>query len=179
MAESMENNPEVFNTHSPHLRGHFESYNEEPTFENGEPEYDEVREEIAEYYGVPFTTEEDEENSSKENHIFIVDNKQVKRQRNHRAFCVIRRIENGKTNAWYIDGRIPHFTLLQRLYNYYKVPDDDHNEKSLGFLDYEGFTDVEMIQKKAKEMGKPIKWFLRDTTSPSKGQEKIIDFSSK
>lgn len=56
--ENLENKPEAFNTHSPHLRGHFENYREEPTFENGEPEYDEIREEIAQYYGVPFTTEE-------------------------------------------------------------------------------------------------------------------------
>ncbi|OGF69846.1 hypothetical protein A3H65_03010 [Candidatus Giovannonibacteria bacterium RIFCSPLOWO2_02_FULL_45_14] len=169
-----ENAPETFNTHSPHLRGHFENYREEAVFKNGEPEYDETREEIAKYYEVPFTTEEDEEASRKENHIFIVDNKIVSRQRNHRAFCVITRNEGEKKSAWYIDGRLPHATMLNRLYNYYNVPDDNQNEINLGFLDYEGFPDIEEVQKKSKEIGKPITWFLRTTTSPNRGQEHLI-----
>ena len=178
MPEQMpENKPEVFDTLSAHLRGHFENYKEEQVFENGEPEYDETREEIAAYYGVPFTTEEDEEdpNNKKENHIFIIDNKNVTRQRNHRAFCVIRKTENGKTDAWYIDGRMGHSTMLQRLYNYYKVPWDDKDEKFLGFLDYDGFQNIEKIQEKSKELGKPITWFLKTSVSPKKGKEVLID----
>lgn len=169
-----ENAPETFNTRSPHLRGHFENYKEEAVFKNGEPEYDETREEIARYYNVPFTTEDDKEADESENHIFIVDNKIVSKQRNHRAFCVIVRKDGGKTCAWYIDGRLPHATMLNRLYNYYKVPDDDNNQISLGFLDYEGFPDIEEIQKKSKESGKPITWFLRTTTSPDRGREHLI-----
>ena len=182
MPEKSEHEPQVFNSHSPHLRAHFEGYKEEPTFENGEPELDEIRQEIANYYGVPFTTEEDEGKDvaeKKENHLFFVDNKMVNPQRNKRAFCVIRRKDGDKTDAWYIDGRLPHVTLLKRLYNYYKVPDDDKNEKSLGFLDYDGFNDIEAIQKKSKEISKPITWFLRDTTSPVKGREHIIELDSK
>lgn len=181
MFEKMpEKKPEIFNTISPHLRGHFESYNEEPKFENGEPEYDEVREEIARYYGVPFTTEEDDENSNKENHIFIIDNKIVKKQRDHRAFCVIRRNENGKVSSWYIDGRVGHSTMLQRLYNYYHVPEDyDHNEISLGFLDYDGFRDIAAVQKRSQEIKRPITWFLKETTSPDRGKELILDLIQK
>ncbi|MDP3934783.1 MAG: hypothetical protein Q8Q46_00995 [Candidatus Giovannonibacteria bacterium] len=182
MPEKSEHEPQVFNSHSPHLRAHFETYKEEPTFENGEPELDEIRQKIANYYSVPFSTEEDEEKGvaeKKENHLFFVDNKMVNPQRNKRAFCVIRRTDGDKTDAWYIDGRLPHVTLLQRLYNYYKVPDDDKNEKSLGFLDDEGFKDIEAIQKRSKEIGKPITWFLRDTTSPVKGREHIIELGSK
>ena len=64
--------------------------------------------------------------------------------------------------------------MLNRLYNYYNVPDDNQNEINLGFLDYEGFPDIEEVQKKSKEIGKPITWFLRTTTSPNRGQEHLI-----
>ncbi len=182
MSENPEHEPQVFNSRSLHLKAHFENYREEPTFENGEPELDEIRHEIASYYGVPFTTEKDEEwgvADKKENHMFFIDNKMVNKQRNKRAFCVIRRKNGDKTDAWYIDGRMSHFTLLQRLYNYYKVPDDDKNEKNLGFLVYEGFTNSETIQKKSKEIGRPITWFLKDTTSPVRDKEHIIELGSK
>ncbi len=180
MEEQPKFEPPVFNIHSPHLRAHFENYKEEQSFENGEPELDEIRKEIADFYGVPYTTEEKATGldvTKNENHLFFVDNKMVSKQRNKRAFCIIRRTENGKTDAWYIDGRMPHFTLLQRLYNYYKVPDDDLNEKSLGFLDNGCFKDIPAIQKKSKELGHPITWFLRDTTSPSKGREYLINLT--
>jgi len=141
-------------------------YNGGSKFENGEPEFNDIREEIAEYYGVPFTEERNGE-SEGENHLFIVDNKLIKNQRHARAFCVIQRKEGDKTDAWYIDGRLPHFTMLQRLYNHYKVPDDDNNEKSMGFLDTEGFPEIEDIQKKAEEIGRPITWFIKETSSPT------------
>lgn len=180
MEEQPKFEPPVFNSHSAHLQAHFENYKEEQTFENGEPELDEIRREIADYYGVPYSFEEESiQSAHKENHLFFVDNKMVSKQRNKRAFCIIRRTENGKTDAWYIDGRMPHFTLLQRLYNYYKVPDDDLNEKSLGFLDDEGFKDIPIIQKKAEELGRPVTWFLRDTTSPTKGKKYLIDLGEK
>lgn len=147
--------PQVFNTIDHKLKAHFEMYDGAAGFENGEPEFDEIREEITRYYGVP------------EDHLFIVDNKMVPNQRHNRAFCVIHRKEGDKTDAWYIDGRMPHAVLLKRLYNYYKVPDDDSGEKSLGFLDTEGFPEIESIQEKANEIGKPITWFVKDTSSPS------------
>ena len=158
--------PEVFDTHAQQLFGHFETYDGANKFENGEPEFNEIREEIAKYYGVPFT--EDRENTpGAENHLFFVDNKLVPNQRHSRAFCVIQRKEGDEIDAWYIDGRLPHAIMLRRLYNYYKVPDDEHNEKSLGFLDTEGFPEIEDIQEKAKELGKQITWFIRDSTSPT------------
>ena len=174
----IESSPETFNTRSPHLRAHFENYKEEQLSENGEPKYDEVREEIAKHYGVPFTTEEDEGAAKKENHLFFIDNKIVKRQRSHRAFCVIRRVEGGKTDSWYIDGRLPHATLLARLYNFYEVPDDDANERYLGFLDYDGFSDIPLIQKRAKELGRKITWFLKETNSPTPDKEHLIDLTA-
>lgn len=154
--------PPVFNTLAPRLRAHFEMYNGDAKFENGEPEFDEIREEIARYYGVP------------EDNLFIVDNSMVENQRHARAFCVIQRKEGDKTDAWYIDGRMPHAVLLRRLYNYYKVPDDDSDEKSLGFLDTEGFPEIEDIQKKSKELGKPITWFIKETSIPSPVTEHVI-----
>ena len=160
--------PHKFDTsHDPILRGHFELYNGSEAFVNGEPQFDHVREEIAEYYTVPYTDEEDE-NSKKENHLFIVDNAQVGNQRHHRAFCVLIREHEGKRDAWYIDGRLPHVTLLRRLYNYYQVPDDDGNEIHLGFLDNDGFPDVEEKQEKSKAQGKIITWFVRDKVTPTK-----------
>ena len=158
--------PQMFNTIGHKLKAHFEKYNGDAGFENGEPEFDEIREEIARYYGVPFTEERDNAPEG-ENHLFIVDNSMVANQRHARAFCVIQRKEGDKTDAWYIDGRLPHAVLLRRLYNYYGVPDDDSDEKSLGFLDTEGFNEVEDIQKKSQELGKQIKWFIKDTSSPS------------
>jgi len=158
--------PPVFDTHGPRLKAHFERYNGDAELENGEPEFDEIREEIARYYGVPFT-EERENTPGGENHLFFVGNDMVPNQRHTRAFCVIKRTEGDKTDAWYIDGRMPHAIMLKRLYNYYKVPDDDHNEKSLGFLDDEGFPEIEAIQKKSEELGRPIKWFIRDSTVPT------------
>jgi len=154
--------PEVFNTHSLHLKAHFERYNGEAGHEGHEPEFDEIREEIARHYGVPFIEDDD---GNARNHIFIIENDLVKNQRHVRAFCVIQRKVGDKVDAWYIDGRMPHVTMLQRLYDYYHVPDDDLNEKSLGFIDDEGFLGIEAIQKKAGELGKPITWFIRETTS--------------
>ncbi len=181
MRENLKNEPQIFDTRSAKSKAHFENYKEEPTFENGEPELDEIRQEIAGYYGVPYTTEDDNGKSAetKENHLFFVDNKLISKQRNARAFCVIRRTENGKTDAWYIDGRTGHATLLNRLYNFYGVPDDDKNEKSLGFLDYDGFLNSEAVQKRAKEIGRPINWFLKETSSPSNGKEHIINLTAK
>lgn len=150
--------PNIFNTHKHSLKGHFESYNGDNAYENGEPEFDEVRQEIADHYGVP----------NDEEHVFIIDNDIVKRQRHQRAFCVLRRKDKeGKTEAWYIDGRVPHVSMLERLYNHYSIPDDDFNEKALGFLDCDEFQDIPDIQAKAKEQGKPITWFIRETISPS------------
>lgn len=154
--------PEVFNTHAPKLKAHFERYNGEAGHEGHESEFDDIREEIARYYGVPFTEDDDERGK---NHIFIIENSLVKNQRHVRAFCVIQRKEGDKEEAWYIDGRMPHVTMLQRLYNYYHVPDDGFNVKTLGFLDDEGFPEIEAIQKKSQEIGKPITWFVRETTS--------------
>ena len=164
--------PPVFNTLSPKLKAHFETYDGEMAFENGEPEFDDIREEIASHYGVPFV-EDREDAPESENHLFIVDNDMVKNQRHARAFCVIKRIEGGRPDAWYIDGRMPHAILLKRLYNHYKVPDDEHNEKALGFLDNEGFPEIESIQEKAKELGKPITWFIRDTINSTPSQQSL------
>jgi hypothetical protein len=158
--------PEVFNTIGPKLKAHFEKYNGDAGFENGEPDFDEIREEIAKHYGVPFT-EEKESAPGGENHLFIVDNKMVENQRHARAFSVIRRTEGDKTDAWYIDARQPHAVMLRRLYNYYHVPDDDQNEVINGFLDTEGFPEIETIQEKTKELGKPITWFVKEVSSPS------------
>lgn len=160
--------PEIFDTiTNPKLRAWFERYDGVEQFENGEPEFDPIREEIADHFGVPYTTEGDVD-SQKENHIFIVDNEMVENQRHYRAFCVLTREENGKKSGWYIDGRLPHAVMLRRLYNHYNVPDDDENEIALGFLDEQGFPDIEKIQEKAKERGKPIRWFLRNIISPEK-----------
>lgn len=160
--------PHVFNTHHPKLRGHFEKYNGDLELENGEPEFDDIRREIAQHFGVPFNEESaDAISSHEEGHIFIIDNEMVEKQRHVRAFCVIRRQVGDKKDAWYIDGRMPHATMLLRLYNHYHVPDDDHNEISLGFLDDQGFANVPEVQKKAEEQGKPITWFIRETVSPT------------
>lgn len=164
--------PNVFNTiTNPKLRAWFEKYNGEQQFENGEPEFDMVRQEIADHFNVPYTTEgddEDKDEDKKENHLFIVDNEMVEKQRHYRAFCVITRGEGENRDGWYIDGRLPHAVMLRRLYNHYNVPDDDENEISLGFLDDEGFPDIEDIQKKAQEQGRPIQWFIRDVVSPER-----------
>ncbi|OGL82509.1 hypothetical protein A3H10_02910 [Candidatus Uhrbacteria bacterium RIFCSPLOWO2_12_FULL_46_10] len=168
MTESKElNEPHIFNTHDARLRAHFEKYDGETSFENGEPEFDEVRLEIAAHYGVPLPEESDGPDEKTKGHIFIVDNKLVENQRHHRAFCVVRRREGEKQDAWYIDGRLAHVALLGRLYNYYKVPNDEHNEVCLGFLDNEGFSDIEEIQKKARVQNSPITWFIRETVTPS------------
>jgi hypothetical protein len=149
--------PEVFDTTGPKLRAHFENYEEGPQFENGEPSFDDIREEIAVYYGVPCD----------EAHLFIIDNKMLDRMRHYRAFCVLRRKIGGSQDAWYIDGRLPHAAMLRRLYNYYGVPDDDRNEIVLGFLDDEGFPDVKEIQEKVAKENKDIRWFVREVVSPS------------
>jgi hypothetical protein len=168
MSEQPEFEPPIFNTHHPRLRGHFEMYDGAEAFENGEPEFDEVRKEIANHFGVPFVEEEEGgELSDATGNLFIIDNKHVENQRHHRAFCVVKRKEGDEERAWYIDGRMPHATMLKRLYGHYGVPEDDHNEISIGFLDDEGFPDIEEIQKKAKEQGKQIQWFIRETVSPS------------
>ena len=152
--------PPVFNTKSVRLKGHFEDYNEGAKFENGEPEYDEIREEIARHFGVPF---EDEQGS----HIYMIDNKLVDDKRTKRAFCVVRREENGKKHAWYIDGRVAHATMYARLFNFYGVPDDDKNERISGFLDVDEFEGIPEIEKRAQAEGKPIRWFIRETVSPT------------
>jgi len=160
--------PEVFDTITdPKLRAHFERYDGAEQFENGEPEFDPIRQEIADHFDIPYTTEDDQD-SQKENHLFIVDNAMVENQRHHRAFCVLIREENGKNDGWYIDGRLPHAVMLRRLYNHYNVPDDDENETILGFLDEQGFPDIEKIQEKAKERGKPVVWFIRNIINPEK-----------
>lgn len=153
MGQEGKQEPPIFNTHGPKLRAHFEAYNGDQKFENGEAELDDIREEIARHFGVPID----------ENHIFIIDNDMVPSQRHRRAFSVVVRKENGKQEAWYIDGRTPHVTMLNRLYNYYNVPDDEHNEKHLGFLDVDSFSDVDEIQQEAKKTGKEIRWFIRET----------------
>lgn len=158
--------PEVFDTITdPKLRAHFERYDGAEKFENGESEFDSIRQEIADHFGIPYTTEDDQD-SQKENHLFVVDNDMVENQRHYRAYCVVIRYENGKRSAWYIDGRLPHATMLLRLYNHYRVPEDDENEVVLGFLDEQGFPDVEKIQEKTKELGKPITWCIRDVITP-------------
>jgi hypothetical protein len=167
--------PPVFDTQHPKLRAHFENYEGGVEFINGEPTFDEVREEIAEHFGVP----------NDEKHMFIIDNKMVVRMRHYRAFCVLRREVNGKMEAWYIDGRLPHATMLRRFYDEQskKRKNDDKNddkkddeydesegdkyEKFLGFLDDEGFPDVPDIQKRVSEEKKEIRWFVRYTVSPS------------
>lgn len=145
--------PSVFNTHSVKLRAHFETYGGDQKFENGEGELDDIRTEIAEHFGVP----------NDENHILIIDNDMVENQRHRRAFSVIVRKKPGEEDAWYIDGRTAHITQLNRLYNYYGVPDDEFNEKHMGFLDVDGFDDIEDIQKESQKKGKPIHWFIRVT----------------
>lgn len=170
MMEKPEMEPAIFNTHHPHLRGHFESYDGNQQYENGEPEFDEIRKEIAQYYSVPFVEEfpeeEDKTPKKEEEHVFIVDNKMVKNQRHQRAFCVVRREKDGVKDAWYIDGRLPHAALFGRLFNHYGIPDDDHNEKILGFLDPDEFSDIPKIQEEAKKRGAPITWFVRETVTP-------------
>jgi hypothetical protein len=150
---------ERFSTHGVKMRAHFESYAGGETYENGEEDFDPIREEIADHYGVP----------KDEKHMFIIDNKIVKNQRHQRAFCVLVREVDGKREAYYIDGRLPHFTMLQRLYHQYNKPDDEHNLGDLGFLDDQGFEDVEEIQERAGEKGKKINWFVRDAHSPLQG----------
>lgn len=162
--------PPIIDTQHPKLRAHFENYEGGVEFVNGEPTFDEVREEIAAYYGVP----------NDEDHMFIIDNKMVARMRHYRAFCVLRREVNGKMEAWYIDGRLPHATMLRRFYkkNYKKSEDDKKDdefdelegnkyEKFLGFLDDEGFPDIPDIQKRASEEKREIRWFVKYTVSPS------------
>ncbi|MEK7576520.1 MAG: hypothetical protein AAB482_02375 [Patescibacteria group bacterium] len=169
MEAGKEFEPLVFNTHNHRLRGHFENYSGKKEFENGEPEFDEIRQEIAKHFGVPFVEEnEDELSKQDEGHIFIIDNKLVPNQRHYRAFCVVVREKDGKRDAWYIDGRMPHATMLLRLYNHYGVSEEDRNEVSLGFLDDEGFPNIPEIQEKAEEQKKPIRWFIRETVSPTK-----------
>ena len=146
--------PNRFNTRSHKLIGHFERYDGNEKFENGEPEFDEVREEIANHYGVPFL---------KNSHIFIIDNETVANQRHHRAFCVVLRKNGEEKTGWYIDGRMPHATMMKRLYGHYGIPKDDKNEAVFGFIDPDGFDEVPDIQKKAEEQGKLIQWFVRDT----------------
>lgn len=162
--------PQVFNTIGPKLKAHFEKYNGDAGFENGEPEFNDIREEIAEYYGVPFTEEKDNAPEG-ENHLFIVDNSMVPNQRHARAFSVIRRTEETKIDAWYIDARQPHAVMLRRLHNYYHVPDDDSNEIINGFLDTEGFPEIETIQGKSKEIGRAITWFIKETSSPTPAEK--------
>jgi hypothetical protein len=161
--------PEVFETMTdPKLRAHFEKYDGEAGHENGEPEFDEIREEIADHFGIPYTTDADKDSkdSATENHIVIVDNDMVENQRHYRAYSIVIREKGGKRDAWYIDGRLPHATMLRRLYGHYNVPEDDDNEIILGFLDEEGFPDNEIVQERAKQLGKPIKWFIRDVVKP-------------
>jgi len=146
--------PLVFNTHSLGRRAHFENYDGTQTFENGESELDDIREEIATHFGVPID----------DGHIFIIDNSLIDKKRSHRAFCVVVRRKPGEEErAWYIDGRTAHVTMLNRLYNYYEVPDDEFNEKHLGFLDLNGFDDVEDMRKESEKRGTQIRWFIRDT----------------
>ncbi len=165
--ENKEFEPHVFDTKSHKLKAYFENYEGDLKFENGEPEFDEIREEIAEHYGVPF---------EKEEHIFIVDNKLIDRQRHARAFSVVQRKKEGSADAWYIDGRLPHAVLLRRLYNHYGIPKDDQNEAVLGFLDPNEFEGIKEIQKKAKESGVPITWFVRETVPGSKINELLGEF---
>ena len=164
---SEQKEPQIFNTHDPILRAHFEKYNGEMSFENGEPEFDDVRLEIAAHYGVPVPAEDEDIGETSAGYIFIVDNKLVKKQRHHRAFCVVRRKEGEKQRAWYIDGRLAHVALLGRLYDHHGVPQDDHNEVFLGFLDNEGFSGIAEIQQRAEKQGRPITWFIRETVSAS------------
>jgi len=166
MSEMEHFEPEVFNTKSPKLKGHFEAYEGNVKFENGEPEFDVVREEIATRYGVPF---------EKETHVFIGDNELVNNQRHQRAFSIVRRKNGDKTEAWYIDGRLPHAVLLRRLYNFYGIPKDDENEVFNGFLDSEAFEDIPEIQERAKKIGKPITWFIRETVD----RQNIRDFQEE
>ena len=162
MSESERNAgaPERFNTHQGGMRAHFETYDERQTFENGEEEFDPVREEICTHYGI----------SNDEEHRFIVDNELVKKQRTQRAFSVVfvPRADGGGRDGYYIDGRLAHAVLLRRLQNHHKVPLSDEACESIhGFLDPEGFQDVETVQKRAKEIGQPINWFVRYTVNSS------------
>ncbi|MEK7150844.1 MAG: hypothetical protein AAB783_01460, partial [Patescibacteria group bacterium] len=91
MENGEEFEPLVINTHHHRLKGHFENYEGNVEFENGEPEFDEIRAEIARHYGVPFVEDEEELSKQEEGHIFVIDNKLVKNQRHYRAFCVVSR----------------------------------------------------------------------------------------
>jgi len=107
------------------------------------------------------------EDSEKSNpHIFVIDNDKIAKQRANRAFCVVVKNE-GESNreAWYIDGRMPHATLLRRLENHYKL-DIENEETYLGFLDPAGFEDSELIQDEAKKRGHKITWFIKAYVSP-------------
>ncbi len=159
-SENISNAPERFNTHAVKMRAHFETYDEKEKFENGEEDFDPVREEICQHYGVP----------NDEEHRFIIDNDIVKKQRTRRAFSVVlvpRTAGDGR-DGYYIDGRVPHAVLLRRLANHHKVPlADDSYESIHGFLDPAGFPDVENVQTRAQERGQPITWFVRYTVNGS------------
>jgi len=154
-----EHDPLVINTHNPHLRAYFESYEKGGRkYENGEEELDPVREEIMQYFTIPID----------EQHMFIIDNDMVDTPRHRRAWTVLVREENGERKAFYADGRVGHAVLLRRLYNEHKVlPDDDKNTAYHGFLDDAGFEDMPTVQERLEKAGGPTTWFIRDTVSPS------------
>lgn len=150
------NEPVRLHTHGAQ-RDHFEKYTAGYEAELADEDYEAVREEIALHYGVP----------AEHRHI-ISDDLIDKKRRTQRAFSVVI-LDNGE--KYYIDGRTPHAILLRTLKKMFHVPFDpddvDAYSSVHGFIDPDGFADIEMVQNKAKELGRSVTWFVRYTVPSS------------
>lgn len=134
-------------------RQHFEKYKRGQEPHLADDDFESVRQEIAKYYGIPT------------DHSFFISDDVLTKQRTRRAFSIVI-LPNAE--SFYIDGRTAHSVLLRTLQNTYRVPFDPEGEEFVsvnGFVDPEGFPDVPDVQKKAKELKRPITWFVRYTTS--------------
>jgi len=132
------------------LRDHFEQYKTDLHPELQEVDFEEIRVEIALFYGVP------------SEHIFVIKDEQVNKKRVSRAFSVVITHEGEK---YYVDGRVPHAILLRHLVNEKKakfvIEETEKYDSVHGFLDPEGFEDSPDIQTESKRRGEKITWFVR------------------
>lgn len=155
--------PVRLNTHGA-ARPNFETYKEPFEADLQDEDYEDLRVEIATYYSVP-----------PKHRVIIRDQQLEKTQRTQRAFSVLV-LDTGE--RYYVDGRVPHATLLRYLKNKFQLSIDIEEGTGFssvhGFMDPDGFPHVPLVQEAAQKAEKTITWFVRYTTSSPGTHAQII-----
>lgn len=146
--------PPIINTREEGKFHIFETYDEKHIPEFDAEDCGEIRQHIGDYFGVP------------SEHQYSVEDEEVATLRETRAFSVVI-LKDGQSYS--IDGRLPHAVLMRALQNEHTVPFSVENTEDYnsfhGFMDPNGFKQVEEIQEEAERRGKKITWIIRYRTS--------------